>query len=360
MVSPDSKALEESAAAFADLVGIYPDNPSYLLKYAEVLLQLNRQSTATEILRKLHNIYTEKGEARKAADLVERYPQIGRITAEEQQDNNSAIYDMVEKSVANKLWARVNQQSLREGQHLYHHGEHGDSLTLILKGELAIYFPDHENGLTLLNIVGEKDIVGEAAFLSPGKRIADVVANKDSVVLEIPRKRLLAYMLEHPEIQKSLENISERRRINATLSLSPLIRSVPMNMRQFIARQTEIEHFPANTHVHKAGAQLEAVEMLIDGRACYAMKNSAGKLQNIMELEQGELIGDTSAVIKASCPADLFTLSDITMAKIPFTAFKNVVEGHPPLREALLRHAVEQRGRLMRKISQIGAKPKPE
>ena len=81
--------------------------------------------------------------------------------------------------------------------------EHGDTATaayFILGGGATAGIPE-EGGYRGLSTMGEGDFFGEIAALTGSPRTADVVANSDSTLLEVPSDGLRATMAV-PEIQK--------------------------------------------------------------------------------------------------------------------------------------------------------------
>jgi CRP/FNR family transcriptional regulator, cyclic AMP receptor protein len=345
-----AKVENEQLEVYADLVQIYPDNPSYLRRYAELLLKEGRATTATEVLRRLHQLLTDQHQEDKARQLIREFPIIGKVIAP-QEGVDDPMMQMLEGNLG-RVWSLANQRKVREGRHICHEGEFGDTMFIVIKGEVAVFKKDDRGRAIMLNLIKEGDIVGEGAFLNPGPRGADVVANKDSVIIELPRKKTMEFVLNHPHLQQSLERKAELRLMTGLISVNGVLRDIPMHMRQHLASEARIKHYPPKTMIHRAGEQLTEVDMLLRGKAAYVMQNSAGKYVLLETLPIGELIGDTSAVFKATCPADLMTLEYVSMAHIPYGAFKNVVEAYPPLREKLYRHAEEQRERFMRKMSQ--------
>jgi len=345
-----AKSENEQLEVYADLVRIYPDNPSYLRRYAELLLEAGRATTATEVLRRLHQQLTEQHQDDKARQLVREFPIIGKVIAPDEEGVDDPMMQILEGNLG-RLWTLANQRKVREGRHICREGEFGDTMFIVIKGEVAVFKKDERGRAILLNLIKEGDIVGEGAFLNPGPRGADVVANKDSVVIELPRKKTLEFVLNHPHLQQGLEIKAELRHMTGLISVNGVLRDIPMHMRQHLAGEARIKHYPSRTMIHHAGEELTEVDMLLRGKAAYVMKNSAGERVILESLRIGELIGDTSALFKASCPADLMALEYVSMAHIPYAAFKNVVEAYPPLREDLFRHAEEQRARFMRQVS---------
>jgi len=336
-------------AVYADLAGLYPENVAYVQKYAELLMQAGQVTTGTEHLRRLHALLISKGDTRQAASLASKYPQIGRISA---SDDNENFADLLPKSVFGKVWQLMNRETINEGQHLFHQGEQGDTVYLLLDGELAICMAGKNGRTVLLNLIHPGDIVGEGCLLDPGPRGADVVANKKSHVVKLPRNKLLALMSEHEGLMAELQRKSDLRHMTGLLSTHPLLQNVPMEMRQFMARETRTARYAAKSLIHKAGEELEAVDMLIKGKAAFMLRvQGSGRV--IEHLQQGELVGDTTTLRHATCPADLAALSDVLMAHIPYSAFKNVVEAYPPLKEGLAAHADRQRTHFMKKVSEM-------
>ena len=137
-IPTDPDALKEATNAYAGLVDIYPDNENYLRHYAALCLASDKQATAQEVLQRLHGIL-EKKSPKEARELAANYPQLGQICASlHQEHNDDHLYPSLYKGFG-KLWIRLHQRNLREGETLYNQGEQGDSLALILKGEFAVF-----------------------------------------------------------------------------------------------------------------------------------------------------------------------------------------------------------------------------
>jgi len=354
---------EKTEAVYADLVRLYPKDTRYLRRYAETLIAGGKITTATSILHQLHDILIESGERNKAAQLAGEFPQIGRVVKEETGDSTKKypFLNFATQGLAGKIWTVTHQRTLKEGKHLFRRGDPGDSMYVVLKGELAVYVPDDAGKLVLLNLITYGNVVGEGALLNPNPRGADVVANKDSTVVELPRKKVLSYLLENPEAEEALMCEYEQRHMVSLLSRNAVLQRIPMDMRHFLGKQAEIVHYSAGTVIRKGGDALDSVDMLTKGKAHYVFTTKSGNRTKLHEVPIGQLIGDmsvlrntTSAKRKIGCPADIVAVEDTVMAHIPFSAFKNVVEAYPPLREALFRIAETQISELMRKVTQVG------
>jgi len=352
--SPANEDLEQQEKVYADLVKIYPDNESYLRKYAEILLQSGKTSTATIALTKLYDVLDKKAPD-KATALAREYPQIGRVSksnAEQQEDVE--LGQMLRESLG-AIWIRLHQRRVKEGHRLYSIGDKGDSMALILDGEMAVCIPG-ENSTILLNLIGKNDIVGEACYFNPGERSANIVANKDCTVVEIPRKKLLNYFVANPGAEKLLQNKADLRQMTSILSTNPLLQNIPLDMRKYMAGTADTERYQPNSVIRQAGQEIDAVDMLVWGKASYMMRNSENQYLQLGSFRAGELIGDTSAIRKATCPADIVANTEVLMAHIPLSSFTNVVEAYPPFKEKLMKHAERQRIKMMQMVSNISSR----
>ncbi|MFQ5518455.1 MAG: cyclic nucleotide-binding domain-containing protein [Mariprofundus sp.] len=335
---------------YADLVQLYPDNEAYIKQYAELLLDEGKTSTATEMLRHLHTQLLKKGDPSKADALVKEFPLIGRIRKSSAAQN--AIHALLPSSTRNRLWLRLHQKSLREGQHLFHRGEMGDTLYLVCEGELAEFTRGAEGKPIMLNLIGPGDVIGEDKLLNPGTFKSDVVANKDSVVVKLPRKKMTAALVSNPALKTSLQRKNDLRRMVAIISASSVLQQLPLNMRQNLAEESYVQKFAAGSTIYKAGEKLKHVDLIIQGEAAYQLQNSGG-IKQLKALKPGALIGETVAIHDIGCPADMVTRNGVTMIHMPYATFINVVEAYPPLKKSLTSYAEKQRAQLMRKLNEL-------
>ncbi len=348
MIQGDANELE----IYADLVGLYPDNDAYLRRYAELLRESGQIAMATEAWRQLHALLLRQGKTKQADELAREHPEIGRIAA---AGDDATLADLLPETFRGRMWRMLHGKRLKEGEALFHEGDAGDSAWWLAEGELAVIARDPASGgATVLALIAPGDIVGEQALLEPGARTASVVANKKSLVIELPRREMLKAMVENPGLQAELQRRADFRHMIQLVSRNPLLRGIPMDMRQHIARETTVHRHAAGELIHRAGEIVHHVSMLVRGRAAWIWE-AGGKRVKLDDLAIGEFAGDTSAVREATMPAHLLAVSEATMARIPLACFKTVVEGYPPLREALFRHAENERERLMRRISRLSA-----
>ncbi len=91
-------------------------------------------------------------------------------------------------------------RSLEAGEYLFHAGDHGEELFVLLSGEVEILLPYSKKHKLRLATFGPGMTVGEVAFLEPGPRTADGRVTRDCEVAVFRHKALKRLCREHSEL----------------------------------------------------------------------------------------------------------------------------------------------------------------
>jgi CRP-like cAMP-binding protein len=103
----------------------------------------------------------------------------------------------------------------------------GDTAThayFILEGETAAGIPDEGGEYRSLSTMGAGDFFGEIAALTGSPRTADVVATRDSSLLEVPAAGLRVAM-EAPELHRLVQTTLTERLLRTNLADLPRLSS---------------------------------------------------------------------------------------------------------------------------------------
>jgi CRP-like cAMP-binding protein len=105
----------------------------------------------------------------------------------------------MEPAALERLIARGHRQSFPRGRMLVSRGEPGDSLILIVSGEVKVSTVTSDGREVALNFLGPDDVLGEIAVLDGGERTADATALSDVEAFVLLRRDLLPALLGEPE-----------------------------------------------------------------------------------------------------------------------------------------------------------------
>jgi hypothetical protein len=90
-------------------------------------------------------------------------------------------------------------QNVRQWTEIVRQGAPGDAMYLVLEGEVRVRLMIGEKE-TILTTMSAGDFFGETSLFDQGPRSADVVANKDSVVLKISADNFQRLVRESPDL----------------------------------------------------------------------------------------------------------------------------------------------------------------
>ncbi len=128
-----------------------------------------------------------------------------------------ALFDGVSVAALDALESVSTLKPVSGGEKLVVQGDDADALYFVESGRFRVVV----NKLHIVAHIEAGEAVGELAFFAGGKRTADVIATRDSVVLEVSRRAFDDIARDHPELtQAMLKLVSERLAVATTRTAS--------------------------------------------------------------------------------------------------------------------------------------------
>src|SRR5262245_3414928 len=151
--------------------------------------------------------------------------------------------------------AFVSKATVREipgGTRILEHGETASSAYFILDGETTAGIPV-EDGYRGLSTMTSGDFFGEIAALTGSPRTADVVADVDTTLLEVPAEALRATMVV-PEVQRTvLSTMTSRLQRTESADLPRLAGIDQADLRDLRTPRPNVEALPRSYDAHTEG-----------------------------------------------------------------------------------------------------------
>lgn len=97
------------------------------------------------------------------------------------------------------------------GHELFAVGDPGDSLYVLTRGQVEIYFKDTTGHRVVLETLGAGEFLGEISLLDAGPRTASVVVTEDMEAIRVDRQDLDALIRRHPHAAMDLLAATGRR-----------------------------------------------------------------------------------------------------------------------------------------------------
>ena len=112
---------------------------------------------------------------------------------------NIRMFDHLDEDDRTSLANVIDELKVAEGQTLFQAGDPGDSLFIVVSGEIELFIKDTVGQKIVLHAAQPGDMFGELAMLDSGPRTATALALIDSEVLVLDRDDLMLLFQRKPE-----------------------------------------------------------------------------------------------------------------------------------------------------------------
>ncbi len=109
------------------------------------------------------------------------------------------------------------------GSTLFHEGEPGDSLYIVLEGKVKLGRRSSDGRENLVAVMGPADQFGELSLFDPGPRTATATVVTDARLAVLPKQALQQWVHERPQIAIQLLHVIARRLRRTNTMLADLI-----------------------------------------------------------------------------------------------------------------------------------------
>jgi CRP/FNR family transcriptional regulator, cyclic AMP receptor protein len=116
----------------------------------------------------------------------------------------TALLDRLSESDRRDVIRAAVRRRYRKGDSVFHAGDSGDSMHLIVKGRVAIQVVTTAGDTVTLNVLGAGQTFGELALVSDGVRSATVVSLEELETLTLSRRDVDALRDLNPGLQRFL------------------------------------------------------------------------------------------------------------------------------------------------------------
>ena len=97
------------------------------------------------------------------------------------------LFATLDLDAAASLRASMNEIELARGELLFHEGDPGDSLYVVLRGKIKLGRTSGDGRENLVAVLGPGEMFGELSLFDPGPRSAAATALVDSTLLGLAR-----------------------------------------------------------------------------------------------------------------------------------------------------------------------------
>ncbi|WP_054953003.1 Crp/Fnr family transcriptional regulator [Flaviflexus massiliensis] len=127
-----------------------------------------------------------------------------------------------------KLTELMSEETLRRGEALFHEGDSGDNLFIIVDGKIKLGHASDDGRENLIAILGPREIIGELSLFDLGKRSTSATAVAPTTLLSLSHEDLMGFIDNHPDMAKHmLRQLAQRLRRTNELMADLVFADVP-------------------------------------------------------------------------------------------------------------------------------------
>ena len=114
------------------------------------------------------------------------------------------LFSALDDEAATALRSSMAETKLRRGDVLFHEGDSGDKLYIVLDGKVKLGRTSSDGRENLLAILGPGQMFGELSLFDPGPRSATVTAVTDTTFASLSHEDLLRWLEGRPMVARGL------------------------------------------------------------------------------------------------------------------------------------------------------------
>jgi CRP-like cAMP-binding protein/tetratricopeptide (TPR) repeat protein len=226
--------------------------------------------------------------------------------------------------------------SLLSGEPLFHQGDPGDALYVIVEGELSVQGEGPPR--VEMSRLGPGSFLGEVALMTDQPRSATVVCLQDAELLRIDRHTLSRVLANHGDVLRAVLRFVRDRLVDRWMRTSPLFRPFNDAQRIELAAKFKFLEIDAGTVILGAGGRPDGLYIVLAGQFLVMRNKSA-----VAQLGPGDLIGETALLSGGSFRSDVVAQGKGLALCLPAAVFREVIMTHPHVLEYIGEQAEHSR-----------------
>jgi cAMP-dependent protein kinase regulator len=342
------------------------------LKVAELLEKLGKKSEAIQVYREVAEVYAQDGFLLQAISVNKMILRIDP-SAKDANDRLAQLY--TEKVGETKplrplphipLFSELNEKEL---QSLLDHiqvktfskdtlicreGERGDSLMVIIRGEVAVSKRNPEGKEVWIRNLKEGDFFGEFGFFIGQKRHANIKALMECEILEMSRNELDEIIKTHPRMKEVLQNLFKKRVLDLFLAFSPLFSSLTSTEREEVFKQFRLKKVPEEALLFQEGGPPGSLYMVKSGEVEIFIQNRRGQKVVLETQKSGNFFGELSLLLNKPQMVNAKTTQPSELLELTKEDFEALLHKFPGLQSTVKEISSKRLVRIKGVLSQEG------
>ncbi len=226
--------------------------------------------------------------------------------------------------------------ALERGHALFHEGDAGDALYVIVEGEVSVQAEGPPR--VQMAKLGPGSFIGEVSLMTDQPRSATVSAITTSELLRIDRHTLSRVLADHGDVLRAVLRFVRDRLVDRWMRTSPLFRPFDDRQRTELAARFKFLEIDEGTVLLSTGTHPDGLYIVLAG---HFLVNRGGAA--VASLGPGDLIGETALLSGGAFRSDVVSRGKSLALCLPAADFRDVIMTHPHVLEYIGEQAEHSR-----------------
>src|SRR3569623_611667 len=236
------------------------------------------------------------------------------------------LFSGLSQEALESLVSELQLIQLTDGEVLFHEGDPGDALYVIVEGEVAV----QAEGPPRVEMarLGPGSFIGEVALMTDQPRSATVTAPNGAELLRIDRATLKRVLAAHGEVLSAVLRFVRDRLVDRWTRTRPLFRPFDPNERAALASKFKFLEIDAGRVMLGEGMRPDGLYIVLAGH--FDVRRGG---QQLAVRGPGDLIGETALLSGTAIKSDIIARGKARALCLPANEFRVMIMTHPHVLE---------------------------
>ncbi len=211
------------------------------------------------------------------------------------------LLDQIDAVERTQLLALGTERRFNDGQLIFQRGDPGNSMMLVLQGQVKISILSEEGRELIFNIIQPGECFGEIALLDGQPRSADATAVGKCTLFTLMRQDFIPFLERHPRVAIRLMTLLCRRiRTVSTFTERLAFENLPTRLARLLIKLAETQGIVTPLGIRIAGkfSQQEIGNLVATSRESVNKQLRIWRTEGLLTVEQGYITLLQPAVLK--------------------------------------------------------------
>jgi len=245
-----------------------------------------------------------------------------------------ALLTVLPEELLARLPERMIERQFEQGSVLFHKGDPGGTMLVILSGWVAVVLEHDDGSREILNQLGPGEALGQMSLIEPAARTAGATAVSPVTALELKAEDFQDLIAGQPEaVMEALKTVSHQLRLGYLdiLKETRIFNGLPEDIISSLARKLTVEHLQNDQTLFQKGDPGDSLYIINEGALKIVTTDAAGEELVLNNVGAGDSIGEMSLIDQEPRSASVIATMPTTLLKLSRGDFMEAIQDQPTI-----------------------------